>query len=652
MNRSTTFLLCLLLLSTNCIANPHQNNGIRHIPEAERNLLPSTLNNDPLLKSGPVPQGSIFLQERSDTTDEESLYSRAKFALPLSGGSTYLKLSEAENPYLSGLLYENIFQSYKNECNPYLLSSGNITLVTRLNGTLNTSLSNQILRDPTLFIQCKNSSYSSLQTHRNVTHLLKKLVTNLSTTNYTDDMKFFLRKDDFNSGMIVILFCETSFCVGGWMLFLIIMLLSSDNYNKKIIIVRLYVLVYAVIQSVDLKYTNDHVLRLQYEKNFQDAILYEDRVVTATFSRVLNLIINILSNLNWLYISYFIYIKNNKVLNWKWLPSFMRTKVRAILTLATIISTFDNILLLTLICTHTTTVEHLYKAVECLTCVAFFVLVIYFIYDNFGFILSPKRIEGRSKISFKEKVRYSWRDYHHTIPVLVYNMLVCVSFLFVSIFLAARVSKRYGWKYDAVYFLKVLITVNLWGLIGILEKRELKLSKETILGKRINNKDEFFLNPSVDYNEKDYPQINQPVSCQDIEETSPGGDISLSHPLRGWKSRIERFRDRRKKHMLNSTERTRKSNPFSMARTQEGQSSKPVNGAWRSRSTNNENFASNCTRSSAVFDDDSSNICRNVNNGKGSGIHGSIISVTATMSSAETELARNYIYNHDNESSN
>ena len=78
-----------------------------------------------------------------------------------------------------------------------------------------------------------------------------------------------------------------------------------------------------------------------------------------------------------------------------------------------------------------------------------------------------------------------WKDYQDILPLLAYNIVLFGLSYWATIFFTMGEYYHRRWAYNIVYFLRALITVNVWALIGVLEKKKIIASRKTVLGRQI-----------------------------------------------------------------------------------------------------------------------------------------------------------------------
>ncbi|CAI4051291.1 hypothetical protein SKDZ_15G1830 [Saccharomyces kudriavzevii ZP591] len=444
---------------------------------------------------------------------------------------------------LTDLIDDRILNKYGNSCTANVLTGGFISL------ELPSLVYNYTLNYPSFLIRCDNGSVNP-----NFSHILQNFVRDInSNLNVQDDSSQYVGKDPFPLGMMMITFASGCICVATWMLFLVVLLLPSDNHNRRKKLVHIYVLFSAVIRTVFLNETIAVIFNSQYHDDYQDASQFESSIVETASYKICELVSNILSDINWIYIVHYLQSNYGKP-TWNWIPFKMKKGTRFIIIVGCFLSLADNLLFGNLLWRKNLIVLRIfYKGVELLIYTIFISVICYFTWHNFAYILLPRTAETNRDSKYKTKLRILWENYHETIPLLTYNILIFLLFYFTTIFFAAFTLHVRGWTFNFVRFLRVLITVNVWGLIGVLEKRELHISKKTVLGRKINNKDKFFANPTINYYEDDLGKhissvtLNRELNRTHSNDTSHGLSSVVTSPSPTWKSPIERIKDRRRR---------------------------------------------------------------------------------------------------------
>ncbi|EJS41744.1 dfg16p [Saccharomyces arboricola H-6] len=460
---------------------------------------------------------------------------------------------------LTDLINDRILNKYGNSCSANILSSGFVLLNSNLS---HLHAFNYTLNYPSFLIRCNSDN-----TDFNYSQILQNFAHDISNNpNIQDNSVQYVGKDSFTLGMIMITFATGCICVATWMLFLIVLLLPSDNHNRREKLVHIYVLFYAIVRTVFLTETVAVIFNNQYHDDYQDASQFEFSIADTASYKICELVSNILSNINWIYIVHYLQSNYGKP-TWNWIPFKMKKGTRFIIILGFFLSLIHNTLFGWLLWKKSLIVLKVFFIIVDLLIYTIFISVIcYFTWHNFAYILLMKTAESNRDSNYKTKLKILWENYHETIPLLAYNIIIFILFYFTSIFFAASTSHTRGWTFNFVRFLNVLITVNVWGLIGVLEKRELRISKKTVLGRKINNQDKFFANPTINYYEdnsgKHISSMTQNMELYPTQSTGTSRNSSsvLISPLPTWKSPIERIKDRRRRHkMMRSKKKLEKS---------------------------------------------------------------------------------------------
>ena len=600
-----------------------------------------------------------------------------------------------QSQMLSSYLIEKILEPYANYCYANLLSSGNLDLAFNYRVKKPIFITNMTLHTPTLLIRCNdsfinstsNTTYKQLSENSSspASSFLRSIALSLdaqlaiaesNAKNHTkhrkhkgkhyiplrnesavyDNTSHFLVKVSFDHSLIMVMFLSTTVCVGAWMIFVIILLLPSDNHIKTIPVL-IYVSFYAIVQTIYLNKTVKEVFVPQYNLNIQDVVYYEIKILNSDAYKTCELIVQILGNINWIYIVYYMYHKKysgrkqayRNSLNRKnrqlfenthttmddrhcwFLPSFLNNRNRIIVTVGTILLIVNSVPFGILLWVRNLSgVRGLYKAFECLIYTVFLLLILGYIWLNFGNVLIRQRVKRKVNLTLRNKIKVIWKDYYQMVPLLVYNLVAFVLSYFCNIYFTTKNIHFSRWRFNFIYLLKILITVNTWGLLGVFEKREIALNKKTILGRKIDNTDPFFFDPSnmSEYTGSSSPRVSvgsygsELYSQYSDERKSRSGlnlnkimkPVKLSYPLSSWCPKMNRVKDGRKwakerlkkvTHSISGNDSDSKSNTHIHSRT----TSRNIKNGFGSFSTS--------------FEDDVDN------------------------ESMETELTRNVIYYHD-----
>ncbi|SMN17860.1 similar to Saccharomyces cerevisiae YOR030W DFG16 Probable multiple transmembrane protein, involved in diploid invasive and pseudohyphal growth upon nitrogen starvation [Maudiozyma saulgeensis] len=439
---------------------------------------------------------------------------------------------------------------------------------------------------------------NSTKKHRNRHHLKQTIPSQQKRViNNTDR---FLFKTSFNHSLVMILFLQTTSCVSSYMILLVILLLPSDS-RIRTIPVTLYVLLYVIIQTIYMHVTINNVFIPQYNLNIQDVVFYEMKILNSNGYKCCELLIHLAGHINWIYIVYYMFHKDDKYYRrntiimktnspsnfnatynekdgtttnmsddsleehdtfYSWLPSFLNNRNRFIISAGIILLLLGNIPFgILLWVKNLSGVRALYKTVECLIYSVFLCLTFIYIWCNFGNVLIRQRVKRKVKLTLRNKVKVLWRDYYKMIPILIYNIVSFILTYFCTIYFTTKNVHLSRWRFNFVYLLNLLITVNVWGLIGSFEKREIALNKNTILGRKIDNADPFFFDFSNEMSviSSTLPRRSRDSFASDatslIDKNRPNQalpnnnkiqkPIRLKYPFSTWKSKINRLKDNR-----------------------------------------------------------------------------------------------------------
>ncbi|QLG74918.1 hypothetical protein HG535_0H02450 [Zygotorulaspora mrakii] len=540
---------------------------------------------------------------------------------------------------LSNLIKDFILDPHGDICTGNTLNGGFMTLN---NGNI-TILDNGTVNEPIFLIRCSN-----LSEFEELSPILQNFSNSLSNISTIDDSSLYVSKDPFEKSVLMITFASCAVCIGTWMLYLVIILLPAENHNGRRFSVQFYVLFTAIYEAAMLGKSISNIFEKQYRENYQDAFEVEVHIFNSTAYRVGEIISSLMNFLNWIAIIFYMFHSYTK-LRKNWLPSILSNRNGLIIHIGLTLTIIDTTLFAVSLWNKTAQYALMicYKTIDYIIYTLFCGLTVYFISHDFWFVVAPKRVKSNEQIGIKSILLLIWKDYHETIPLLVYNMTLFVLLYFTSLYFTIQNTRIGQWRYKVVKFLRLLITVSVWGLIDVLERRELILSRETILGRKIHNNDEYFFDPrlpcslsaSQDDSKSRLSRSRSENSLNDVEENTgrpqkvQSSSSSLSvfvRPLRVWKSQVRRARNlknysRAKNHRLLDT-LTGKKDKYA------GYKSKGKN-QDKSPSHSERVISSDSTQHHAIFTNHDKN-AQDVNE----------------QASVETELARNYIYDYNNDS--
>lgn len=650
---------------------------------------------------------------------------------------------------LSTYLINEVLQPYANYCFANLLSSGYLDISIKRNDKQSVYIKNISLHTPTIVIRCNDSAFDSKTNKTDIAlsknfstsssqfllsialDIEKKLNTPINITKnkfehgrdnnnnnnrkkpindhkgrhnhkgmptvVVNNVDNFLFKVSFNHSLVMILFLQTTACVGSWMILLILIFLPSDSRIRSLPI-TCYVLLYVIVQTVYMHRTINEVFIPQYRLNIQDVFFYEYKILSANSYKICELLIHITCHINWIVIVYYMFhkdttnnqrrntifvqsnrkstdfynddsnSKNPSIINTMensdcnplpWVPAFTNNRNRLIITIGIILLLLGNIPFgILLWMGNLSGVRGLYKAAECLIYTVFLCSTFIYIWCNFGNVLIRQRVKRKVKLTLRNKIKVLWEDYYQMIPILIYNIVSFVLSYFCTIYFTTKGIHLSRWRFNFVYLLNMLITVNVWGLIAAFKKREITLNKTTILGRKIDNADPFFFDfkneASGTSTNKSRDSFDSDISISDsnfdgnhqtnkkkLKDNKVVKPSKLKHPFSTWKSKISRMKDNRS--------RSKK-----MSKNANYKNGCPLRGS--SKHSNNRlgvpndcyvNENSNTTVNNSDKDHNIKSTTAEVNMNSFSTSYDD----RSDSQSVETELTRNVIYYYDNNDS-
>lgn len=530
---------------------------------------------------------------------------------------------------LSHLLEEQLLIPYGNQCEAIVLNGGFLTLGYN-------SEKNYTLNYPSIFITCEND-----MSGQNNTLMLRDFATVLSWPSVEYDLNKLVGRDCFENSILIIAFATCAVCIGTWMVYLVLMLLPSESRFSRSLLVPFYVLFSAFYDTVILAKTVETIFKEQYRDNVQDFCSYELHIVGGTAFRVGSIVSNVLLYANWTMIIYYMFHDKRKITA-GWLRPLFTSRNKLIIVVGIVLTVMDTVLYAAVIFYETTSVRIILTTLDLIIYTLFCGLTSFFVWHDFRFILAPHRMHSKKGSEVKDTFLLIWNDYHETIPLLVYNITLFVLLFFTKVYFTIVYTSEHRWEFKVVRFLLLIITVSVWGLIGVLEKRELILSKQTVLGRKINDNNEYFFDPKLAYNQRDTDDEYDASRSSNDGQVEPAEEglqsgSSMRKPKQVWRSQMERTKNLRRLGRM-------KGRRFLKALTSFGDNTKADKyrnadadayrrkGQAKSPKTRN---AKQCNASDKIaFDDDAFHDVESADKRK--------------RTSVETELARNYIYEYDN----
>lgn len=533
-----------------------------------------------------------------------------------------------DNFSLTELLNEALSKPSFNQCRADVLTGGFISM----GNESDTLQDNYTVSTPYLFISCPNDSRAS----QNDSLMLRNLALALNAPSVVYDIDKVLSKDSFENSILMITFTKCAVCIGTWMVYLVWILLPSKTSFSKSFLVPTYVLFSAIYDTAMLCKGVKDILEKQYRLNIQDSSEYESHIVNGVAHKVGSLICNAMANLNWTALIYYMF-HDNKRIKVGWLPFTVANRNRLIIAIGLALTLIDTGLFAGLQWHATRPLWVSFKVFEFMIYTLFCGSTAFYIWRDFRFILAPQRKSSTSKIPIITILRLIWDDYHETIPLLFYNINLFVLLYFTTIYLTIDFSPTHKWQFGVIGFMKLIVTVSVWGLINVLERRELIISKETVLGRKIYNDDEYFFDPklSSQYRSVDTDGsggLSRSASRENERSNADNGNRKrsiyslLKYPAKVWRSQMERSKNiransrKRRKRFLDTFIGKRVS-PDSAHKHPAGEMNEISSPSLQLGLHENERSSADLIRESAI---NSASECNTV----------------------ETTLARNYIYGY------
>ncbi|SCV01707.1 LAME_0G17986g1_1 [Lachancea meyersii CBS 8951] len=441
-----------------------------------------------------------------------------------------------------GILKEQLDSGQWPNCTVRMLNSGNLTLQDSPGSPFYQQPSNV----PAFFLQCADEA------GRNLTEVYSSLMSTLieeSTSPLANGSapSLLIGKNPFSSAILLIAFAVCAVCAGSWMLLIVLLLLPANNHNSGKKMVYLGVTYSAIFHTVVLSKSMHSIFEKQYEANYQNSQEFDEQMLDSTLFNVMLFFTVLISNLNWIDIVYYMFHNYRKTQR-KWIPRILSNRNRQILAVGLTLTGIQALVMglrLWAARRNTESLGILLRVVDLVIYTAFTLSVTCFVWRNYGFTLRPKTLD--QQLSWWGQFKVFWNDYHELALLLVYNAAVMALLYGVRIFTSVISNDVCKWLKCIIIFLNVLVTVNTWGLIGVLEQRERTFSKETVLGRKINNRDRFFVDPNISYGNDDCLMVedgsinSQNASLLAGGEKSGGhkGDLKfITKPARALKSKL------------------------------------------------------------------------------------------------------------------
>lgn len=493
----------------------------------------------------------VVLYTRLGVCDVAGLdYNPSHFPQLLSNGSHLL----------SQLIRELVLDPHGDNCSANLLSGGFISLK---NSTWPT-MKNFTVSSPSLYVSCSDDAGGI----RDYSDLLRKFAVTVGSLEVIDDSKHYLKKDDFRNSILMIAFTSCAICVGMWMVYLVLLFQRCPQHAGRRFLLMVYVLFAAIYESINLNNAVQKIFKKQYSGNYQDSTEYQMIIIESQEYRVGEIITNALSCLNWISIIYYMF-QNCSRIHRSWLPYLISSRNRIIVWVGLSLTMLEELIFALLLWYRWNTgLRITYLLLELCVYALFCGLICYFVYRDFGFTLSPRRFTTNNKSQIRRVCKSLWNDYHQILLVLVFNLSMFVLLFFTRIYLCIIVTADNKWIFKVIKFFKLVITVSVWGLVTVLEKRDSIISKETVLGRKIKNSDRFFYDVDMvkDDVKSDSSIVNSSFYGNDISPqvsswgNSSGADdesnssvaenswqlLRFKLPKKAWESQLKKSKKRRK----------------------------------------------------------------------------------------------------------
>lgn len=536
-------------------------------------------------------------------------------------------LTEGDTLLLSEVLEDSLLASY-NQCEAIVLNGGFLTFG-------NTTDNNYTLNYPNIFITCAGEGDSE----HNGSTIMMNMKAILAGSTIKHNTESLVAKDNFEDSILIIAFASCAVCIGTWMVYLVLMLLPRESRLGRSLLVPFYVLFCAFYDTAMLAKTIQTILQDQYRDNVQNFCAYEQRIIDSTAFKVGSIMANVLLYLNWTMIIYYMFHDKRKIIM-GWLRPILASRNKLIIVVGLSLTAIDTILLALMYQSRFPGLRIALTVVDFIIYVLFCGLTHFFVWHDFRFILAPQRMHFTKGNQVKKLLSLIWNDYHETIPLLIYNIALFGLLFFTKIYFTIDYSPSHRWKFKIVKFLQLIITVSVWGLISVLEKRELILSKQTVLGRKISDDDEYFFDPRLSSrhrnaaSEEENTITGSPRGGADNSEYNLRCGTPLIKPLKVWKSHMERPKNLRKisrttgKKLLNALIGLNNNETLGedVALAERRSNATP-------RSSTRGSMESVRDYNAKVSIDTTLNF---------------ELTHSAERASVETELARNYIYEYDN----
>lgn len=300
--------------------------------------------------------------------------------------------------------------------------------------------------------------------------------------------------DKFLNGLIIIAFTECCICVATWMIYLVMFLLPRHfHIIQRIKLLHFYILFAAIFETYMFSNKSIDQFKKQYYMNIQSVQMFESNILTSDLYNCYQLLSFILNMMNWSYIIYFLFNNHKRLKHFPW-PFHNPTSI--IVVLSTVTTTVYSILyIIVLWYRDSRAINNFFTAINIINVSILMICLVYYIKTDASYIFFTSTNQSLTTTGY---LRVLYNDFHETLPILTFNIIIVVIYYYVLFYRIAFENDSVTWKYSVIRFFKLFITVNVWLLIVVFEKREQFLRRKTFIGRQIDNKDTLYANPTQD----------------------------------------------------------------------------------------------------------------------------------------------------------
>ncbi|KAH3899439.1 uncharacterized protein SCODWIG_01383 [Saccharomycodes ludwigii] len=276
-----------------------------------------------------------------------------------------------------------------------------------------------------------------------------------------------------------------------------------------------YVLYFAITHTIILKLSDKKVFYQQYINNYQDVGEFVSLVINSTWYKILILFNTLLQDLCWFELIYH--------MNFYKTPKFKRKFKKKVITAISFILIIIHIIFYSLHCFYSHVAENTtigFVNYDELTGLDFILKILKYSIDIFIFTcftvlgIFPYVYKSYQELTLqnsfeKSNVSIDTSDYNgpfitaivpnkffvHNLPLLIYNVLIigivfCLEFnTLITLIFVEETKKMSNWMEILTSFIKLIVTVNMWALIGMIESQQRLYNKWSVVGKKIDESD-------------------------------------------------------------------------------------------------------------------------------------------------------------------